>query len=77
MFVLIYAVMFLAAGGILIEKYNPMQNTTGRDKGLALGSMAIIAGVVMFVDFVLLVKQIVKKWEDSRDPMYRFSKVMA
>ena len=61
MFVLIYAVMFLAAGGILIEKYNPMQNTTGRDKGLALGSMAIIAGVVMFVDFALLVKQIVKK----------------
>ena len=57
----LYAIMFLATGACLIIRYQDLQHSTLRDKGLATGSMAIITGIVMVVDFALLVKAILKK----------------
>lgn len=61
LFVLMYATMFIAVGAVTIQRYQPMQKSTPRDKALAMGSMAIITGIVMVVDFALLVKAILKK----------------
>ena len=61
MFVLIYATMFIAVGAVTIERNQHSQNSTPRDKALAMGSMAIITGIVMLVDVALLVKAILKK----------------
>lgn len=61
MFVLMYAVMFIAAGACTIQKFQNNQKSTPRDKALAMGSMAIITGIVMCIDFALLVKAILKK----------------
>merc|ERR1711953_961770 len=60
LFVMIFSIMFIATGGCAIEAYQKVLLTT-RDEGLAMGSMAIITGLVMFIDLLLLVKAIVKK----------------
>ena len=52
--------MFIATGGCAIDVYQNVLRDT-RDEGLAMGSMAIITGLVMFIDLLLLVKAIVKK----------------
>ena len=57
---MIFSIMFIATGGCAIEAYQKVLLTT-RDEGLAMGSMAIITGLVMFIDLLLLVKAIVKK----------------
>ena len=61
LFVMIYAIMFIATGGCAVDIYQHFQVRSNRDEGLAMGSMAIITGLVMFVDLLLLVKAIVKK----------------
>ena len=61
MFVLIYSIMFIATGGTTIDVYQNYQVKSNRNEGLAMGSMAIITGLVMFIDLLLLVKAIVKK----------------
>jgi hypothetical protein len=55
MFMLLGAILFVASGSLTVEKY---QNILGDDKdvGLALGSMSIITGIFMIVDFGLLAK---------------------
>jgi len=60
LFVMIYCIMFIATGGCAIDVYQNVLRET-RDEGLAMGSMAIITGLVMFIDLLLLVKAIVKK----------------
>ena len=57
---MIYCIMFIATGGCAIDVYQNVLRDT-RDEGLAMGSMAIITGLVMFIDLLLLVKAIVKK----------------
>ena len=57
---MIYSIMFIATGGCAIDVYQSVLRET-RDEGLAMGSMAIITGLVMFIDLLLLVKAIVKK----------------
>ena len=57
---MIYSIMFIATGGCAIDVYQSVLRAT-RDEGLAMGSMAIITGLVMFIDLLLLVKAIVKK----------------
>jgi len=59
LFVVIYSIMFIATGGCAIKRYD--NGVLKRDEGLAMGSMAVITGVVMFVDLLLLVKAILKK----------------
>ena len=61
MFVLIYAIMFIATGARIIVLYDNHVTGSHRDTCLATGSMAIITGVVMVVDFALLLKTILKK----------------
>merc|ERR1712062_375332 len=55
LFQLLGSIMFLASGSNIINKYNGL--TLGdKDTGLALGSMEIITGVFMLIDFALLAK---------------------
>ena len=61
MFVLIYGIMMIALGIVVIMVYEGIIKSSSRDKALAMGSMALITGVVMLVDFALLVKKILKK----------------
>ena len=61
MFVLIYGIMMIALGIVVIMVYEKVLKSSARDKALAMGSMALITGVVMLVDFALLVKKILKK----------------
>ena len=59
LFQLIGAILFLASGSLITDVY---QNTlNSKDVGLALGSMEIITGIVMFIDFALLAKELYGK----------------
>ena len=57
MFLVTYAVMFLITGTDIIQYY---QGSEGNDRGLAMGSMAVIAGILMGADFISAFIQIVK-----------------
>ena len=57
MFLVTYAIMFLITGTDIIRYY---QGKDDSDRGLAMGSMAIIAGILMGADFVSAFIQIVK-----------------
>ena len=62
MFVLVYGIIFIAVGIIAIlvyERYSDEDHP--RLKAIAMESMAIITGIVMLVDFALLVIRILKK----------------
>ena len=63
MFVLLYGILLIAAGAITIEDWHNFTggSTVQRDKSLAMGSMALIGGIVMLVDFALILKSILKK----------------
>ena len=62
MFVLVYGIIFIAVGIIAILVYESHSDEDHpRDKAIAMGSMAIITGIVMLVDFALLVIRILKK----------------
>ena len=57
MFLATYAVMFIITGTDIIQYY---QEKNDNERGLAMGSMAIIAGILMGADFVSAFIQIVK-----------------
>ena len=59
LFVMTYSVMFIATGGCAIKLY--YKSGFRQIHNAAFGSMAIITGVVMFVDLLFLVKAILKK----------------
>ena len=66
MFVLMYAILLIAAGAITIEDWHRKIGTLNgskvmKDKALAMGSMALIGGIVMLVDCALILKSILKK----------------
>ena len=55
MFLLTYACMFLASGALVIDHYRNTDNTRAK----AMGSIAIIAGGLMGVDFISIFVQII------------------
>ena len=59
LFQLIGAILFLASGSLITDVYQNSLNS--KDVGLALGSMEIITGIVMFIDFALLAKELYGK----------------
>jgi hypothetical protein len=60
-FMFIGTILFLAIGSLSVESYQYRTEGYIRDTGLALGSIAIITGIFMFIDTLLLVKTIVGK----------------
>ena len=54
MFQLLGSILFLASGSVIVDTYQGVG--VSRDVGLALGSMEIITGIFMFIDFALLAK---------------------
>ena len=58
MYVLVYATLLIAVGAITIDNWNHVGNSKSRDKALAMGSMAVIGGSVMLVDFALILKSV-------------------
>ena len=57
MFLVTYAIMFIITGTDIIQYY---QERGDSDRGLAMGSMAIISGILMGADFISAFIQIVK-----------------
>lgn len=60
-FMFVGTILFLAIGSLSVETYQYRTDGFTRDTGLALGSIAIITGIFMFVDTLLLVKKIAGK----------------
>lgn len=56
MFQFLGTVLFLTSGSLVVDRYQTIPGDDG-DVGLALGSMTIITGIFMFLDFALLAKQ--------------------
>lgn len=56
MFLLTYAALFLYSGANIIQYYQETDN----DRGKAMGSMAICAGILMGADFISAFVQIVR-----------------
>lgn len=56
MFQFLGAVLFLTSGSLVIDRYQFIEGDNG-DVGLALGSMTVITGIFMFVDFMYLAKE--------------------
>ena len=50
--------LFLATGSMVIEHHNRLVSGSRKDTGLAMGSIAIITGIVMFLDVLLILKAI-------------------
>ena len=59
MFQFLGAVLFLTSGSLVVDWYQ--NSLTNSDVGLALGSMTIITGIVMLLDFALMAKTYFKK----------------
>ena len=57
-FMLTGCVLFLATGALTVEQYQNHTAGAHKDTGLAYGSLAIINGILCFVDCALLGKQI-------------------
>merc|ERR1712083_42817 len=55
LFQLLGTILFIASGSNIIGRYN-VTGFGDKDVGLALGSMEIITGAVMLIDFALLAK---------------------
>ena len=51
-------VLFLATGGLMIDHYQASASGSHKDTGLACGSLAVITGIVMFADALMLAKAI-------------------
>jgi hypothetical protein len=60
-FMFVGTILFLAIGSLSVESYQYRTEGYIRDTGLALGSIAIITGIFMFIDTLLLVKTIAGK----------------
>jgi hypothetical protein len=56
---LVGAFLFVATGALAIQHHDPITNDSARrDTGLAMGSIAIIDGIVMLGDALWLVKKV-------------------
>ncbi len=54
-------ILFLACGSMAIEQHQPFSGGSRRDTGLAWGSLAIIIGIFMFLDCLLMGKALKQK----------------
>jgi len=60
-FMFVGTILFLAIGSLAVQEYSYRTEGYIRDTGLALGSIAIITGIFMFIDTLLLIKSIAGK----------------
>ena len=58
-FIIVSVQLFTIIAILVYERHSDEDHP--RDKAIAMGSMAIITGIVMLVDFALLVIRILKK----------------
>ena len=55
--------MFIATGACTIDKYDRRYGDD-QDEGLAMGSMAIITGMVMILDLLILTIKFLKNYDE-------------
>ena len=60
---MIYSIMFIATGACTIDKYDRRYGDD-QHEGLAMGSMAIITGMVMILDLLILMIKFLKNYDE-------------
>ena len=55
---LVGCVLFLTTGSLVVEHHGGLISSTRKSTGIAMGSLAIINGIVMFADVLLIGKAI-------------------